>query len=186
MNYLLAILTSILSVASWSEPQPQYSMGLLVTYGNQQLVEANADWRSYDLSLYPNRCGFSAISPAHLGRIAWIRTDGHRWVGPCISVDAVSRRHAYDSIYVRHEIGEVSRDTAAMLGFEYGAQGYVYFGQCPPIGDDDVTPQEYAPPLTWDYPPTDWTPSFYPYPLQEKVIVDCNRRPLPAGHVEYE
>jgi hypothetical protein len=32
-----------------------YSAGLLVVYGGQPLIEANADWRGYDLSAYPER-----------------------------------------------------------------------------------------------------------------------------------
>lgn len=164
----------ILAVLAWAAPQPQYSQGLLVVYGGQQLIEANAHWHGYDLADVPSRCGFAAISPAMLGRLAWFRTEYSGWVGPCVSVDAVARTHAYGSIFERHEVAEVSRDVAAMLGFEYGAPGYVFFGSCPPPADSVFyTAQPYAPELTFDHGERDWTPSFYPYPpMQAPVACD--------------
>lgn len=168
---MLPIVLTILSVASWSAPQPQYSAGLLVTYGNQRLVEANADWHGYDLTAVPGRCGFAAISPAMLGRVAWFRVGQGEWVGPCISVDAVARVHAYASIYQRHEVAEVSRNVAAALGFEYGAVGEVFFGPCPPKAESVwYQPQAYAPELSWDTR-GEATPSWYPYAAQQAVVV---------------
>lgn len=157
------LISAILSVASWSTPQPKLSSGLLVVYGNQYLVEANADWHGYNLTDVPERCGLSAISPAHLGQLAYVRVDGHDWVGPCVVVDAVSRKDAYESIYDRHEIAEISRQTAAELGFAYGGPGYIWFGPCPPILE---LPRAYRPSMTLDYQPYDYTPSFYPYSKQ--------------------
>jgi len=165
------LISAILSIASWSTPQPKLSTGLLVVYGNQRLVEANADWHGYNLSLIPDRCGFSAISPAHLGQLAYFSVDGEHWIGPCQDDDAVSRGDAYDSIYGRHEIAEIRRSDALKLGFEYGHQGYIYFSPCPPRSI--VLARPYAPPLSFDYPPYDYTPSFYPYPEQQKVV-RCN------------
>lgn len=161
----------ILAVASWIVPQPVHSVGLLVTYGGQDLVQANADWHGYDLAPYPGRCGLSGISPAMLGRIAWVRTDG-RWIGPCLVLDVVARSDAYESIYLRQEVAEVSRATAAQLGFVYGAPGEVWFGVCPP--KDDAEPASaYRPPLAFDRAPFDQTPSFYPYPAQQLPHSDC-------------
>lgn len=45
----------IITVASWLTPSPRYARGLIVNYGDQSLIEANALYRGYDLSPYPNR-----------------------------------------------------------------------------------------------------------------------------------
>lgn len=162
----------ILSVASWVTPQPLYSSGLLVTYGNQNLVEANAAVRGYDLGIIPGRCGLSAIAPVHLGELAWVRVEGGAWQGPCTVIDAAARIHALDSIYSRHEIAEVSRSTAAALGFEYGAQGYLWLGPCPPPAESlMMMPEPYAPPLILDRR-GESNPHFDPYPLQQ-IPVNC-------------
>lgn len=165
------ILAAILAVSSWAAPQPQLSQGLLVVYGNQQLVEANARWHGYDLSKVPGRCGLASISPMELGKLAWVSVDRRLWLGPCIVVDVQGRDDALDSIYRRHEIAEVSRQMAAVLGFTHGAPGFVYFGQCPPSGW--VAPERYAPPLQLDYWPYSHTPSFWPYPPQERMAWSC-------------
>lgn len=175
------LLPAILAVLSWAEPQPIYSEGLIVIYGNQQLVQANAHWRGYDLSSNPKDCGLSAISPVHLGQLAWVSADGGRWLGPCTVVDAVSRKDAYASIFLRHEVAEVSRSIARELGFTNGGQwGYIFFGPCPPTAH--LEPELYVPRLAWDHPPYQKTPSYFPYPLQQWPI-DCSRLPLPAGHL---
>lgn len=162
----------IVSISTWSAPQPVYSEGLIVIYGGQPLIAANAAWHGYDLAPYGG-CGFSAISPAMLGRIAWFRSEHGPWFGPCLSVDAVARVHAYASIYDRHEVAEVSWALAAQLGFSNGGQwGYAFFGACPPNADSlAVDPQPYAPLLTFDLGPPDHTPSFYPYPAQQLPVV---------------
>lgn len=155
----------VLAVAVWAMPQPQYSEGLIVNYGGESVIAANAAYHGYSLDGYAG--GASAISPAMLGRIMWVRVEHGDWVGPLLVVDAVSRAHAYDSIYTRHEVAEVSRATAATLGFEYGAPGYVWFGPCPPPADSLFpAPQPYAPPLRLE---PEGTPgrSFYPYPEQQ-------------------
>jgi len=172
MKIFEILFSLIISVYSWSYPQPVYSEGLLVVYGGDQLVQANADWRGYTLEGYAG--GLSGISPAMLGRIAWVRVENSDWLGPFLVIDAVAKAHAYESIYVRHEIAEVSRATGAELGFEYGSWGYAFFGACPPNADshlDQALP--YEPPLIWDAPPYDGHRSFYPYPEQQ-FPVDCS------------
>lgn len=142
-------------------------------YGGSQLVESNAVYHSYDLSPYPDRCGLSGISPSSLGRIAWVRTAWSDWVGPCLSIDAVSQADAQASIYDRHEIAEVSRDTAARLGFEYGQAGFVFWGACPPPADSlHYAAQPYAPALTPYQEPYSGPRSFYPYPSAQEPV-DC-------------
>ena len=168
---------AIVAVETWVQPQPKHSAGLLVNYGSQGVVEANADWHGYDLALVPNRCGLASISPAHLGRLAYVRTDG-AWRGPCLVVDVVARRDAYGSIFERHEIAEVSRDMAGALNFEYGAQGEIWFSSCPPMGTSQPLP--YAPPLAWDAWPYHRTPSLWPYPAQQRVS-ECEPD-LPNGY----
>lgn len=159
------ILEAVLAVSSWVQPQPALSYGMLYAYGNQNLIQANADWHGY--SLRPTRgCGFASISPAMLGRTAWISVDGLHWVGPCRVVDVDGRDDALGAIYYRHEIGEISFDMLHSFGYQYGTVGYIYFGPFPRLAAS-FTPQRYAPPEYLDYPPYDTTPSFYPYPDPE-------------------
>lgn len=173
LPYLCTAVLCIISNFTWGYPQPVYSSGLLVTYGSQSLVEANADYRSYDLSVYPDRCGLSGISPAGLGRIAYVRTAGSDWIGPCLVVDAVGKVDAYGSIYDRHEIAEVSRSVAEELGFQYGSEGFIWFGLCPPNPDSLwPQPQPYSPPLVWDTGEPDGHRSWGPYPSQQ-IPIDC-------------
>jgi len=178
LDVLPPALAILVSIATWSAPQPQLSAGLIVVYGNQQLVQANATYRGYELAQFPDQCGLAAISPAMLGSLAWVRVPGGRWLGPCLVVDAVGRTHAYESIYVRQEVAEVSRATAAALGFEYGAWGHIYFGSCPPADgpetrgqdwSDFAAPELYAPPLIIDEFPYENHRSFFPYPHQQPV-----------------
>jgi hypothetical protein len=163
------IMILILSVWSWSQPQPTYSQGRLFNYGdkNRVTIEANARFHGYTLAPYPNRCGMASISPAMLGRIAWVRTPGHNWI-ECLVVDVDGRDDAYRAIYRDHEIAEVPDWMASQLGFSHGADGYVFFGVCPPRSE---TPQFYAPPLVLDTV-GEVTPSFFPYSKQEKPV-DC-------------
>src|SRR5258706_3926737 len=122
---LRTLIAAVLAVSSWIAPQPTLSSGLIVVYGNQRLVNANAEWHGYDLR--PTKgCGFASISPAHLGRLAYFSVNGVTWVGPCLVVDVVGRSDAYQSIYYRHEIGEIRFVDADTLGFKWGAQGYVW------------------------------------------------------------
>lgn len=168
MNILLSFM---LAVSSWIAPQPQHSKGLIVIYGSDRLVSANARWHSYSLDGYA--FGLASISPQHLGTIAWVRTNG-KWYGPGLIVDVVARGDAFGSIFERHEIAEVSYATAHLLGFDNGGMaGEIFFGVCPPPLDSIASP--YAPPLVFDYPPYDKTPSFYPYPAQV-FPVSCNHK----------
>lgn len=171
MAELVAILVSI---STWVAPEPVHSWGKIYNYGGRSVIEATAEFRGYDLSLYPERCGLSAISPAHLGQLAWVRVEHSGWIGPCLVVDAVARSDAYGLIYERHEIAEVPRWLANRLGFEYGAWGEVYFGLCPPVYEWSV-PQAYAPPLVVDTPPYEPYRSWYPYPEQQRPVMECGR-----------
>lgn len=159
-------LSAILAVSSWITPQPQLSIGLIGVYGNQLLVDANAEFHGYNLGT-TGGCGLSSISPAHLGKLAWISFDGYNWIGPCLGIDVVARGDAYGSIYQRHEIAEIRRSDLERFGLEWGAIGYIWFGVCPPLVIGSA--QEYRPELKWDYEPFDKTPSFFPYPKQQEV-----------------
>lgn len=151
-------------------PQPQYSAGLIVNYGGEQVVAANAAWHGYTLDGYAG--GGAAISPAMLGRIMWARTEHGDWLGPLLVVDVVARADAYASIYQRHEVAELPRGLMAQLGYEYGGPGYIWFGPCPPPADSLwPAPQSYAPPLVLDHDGNDPHLSFYPYPAQQTPVV---------------
>lgn len=107
-----------------------------------------------------------------MGKLAWVRTPDHHWLGPCLVIDAVGRDAAYASIFERHEVAEISFDAAQALGFAYGSPGEIYFSACPP---GTVPAQPYAPPLHWDT----WgeiTPALYPVPMQEQS------RECPVAH----
>lgn len=155
----------LISVTTWTTPQPRLSAGLLVNYGSSQLIEDQAWFRGYDLGPYRERCGLASISPAHLGSIAWVWTPGHAPYGPCLVVDVMARHHAYRGIYLLGEVAEVPRPLARRLGFENGAQGFVWFGACPPPAWAE--PQAYRPLLQFDHG-GERHPQFWPYPEQER------------------
>lgn len=183
---MFRLIALLVSVFTWAYPQPQHSQGLLVIYGGQRLIEANANWHGYDLSVYPNRCGMAVISPSMLGRIGFVMVDGYGWVGPCLGVDVVSRKDAYGSIYERGEIAEISWAMAEHFGVTNGGvAGYVWFGVCPPEPSARPPAEVYRPPLVWDTPPYEHTPSFFPYPEQQ-MPVDCSERTRPAHYVALE
>lgn len=165
-NACILLMNCVLAVSSWLSPEPALTSGRIYVYGNQQLVLANFAWHGYDPAP-THGCGLASISPAHLGRIAWVSVDRRLWLGPCLVVDVQGRDDALDSIYRRHEIAEVDRKTAGVLGFKYGAAGFVAFSACPPDGWARAEP--YQPPLALDTGPLDWTPSLYPYPPQQAV-----------------
>ena len=145
-------------------PQPPLSAGLLVNYGSQQLVEDQAWYRGYDLSVYRRRCGIAAMSPVHLGRVAWVRVDGGTWFGPCGVVDTVAQGHFNRAVFSLGEVAEIPRWLAERLGFKNGAQGQVFFGRCPPTGDWPAS--RYRPPLRLSQP-GETRPSFWPHAPQQ-------------------
>lgn len=147
MSIEQVLLFALVSMTTWLTPSPQHSQGLLVAYGNQLLVEANADYRDIDLSPYWNRCGISAISPRDLAKIVWVKADD-KWLGPCIFIDAGARHHFYNLVYVNHEIAEIPFWMADMMGFENGEWGEIFIGLCPPT--DDSLAVEYQPFLKFD------------------------------------
>lgn len=156
----------VLSVASWMTPQPIHSSGYLVNYGSRELIEDQATYRHYDLSLYPDRCGISLISPVHLGQVVWVRVRGGRWHGPCLSVDSMAQRDAYRGIYLNHEIAELPRWLATKLGFENGAQGELWIGLCPPPLNGWGEAEIYEPPLSFYQ--GERRPLFWPFAPQQR------------------
>ena len=153
---------------------PTHAEGLLVAYGNQRLVEANAEYRGYDLTPFWNRCGVATISPADIGKVIWLRRvyDDHvgEWLGPCLAVDVAAQSDFDRIVYEMHEVAEVPFWMAEMMGFVNGGWGQVYIGDCPP-GNDSV-PQAYAPERTeWQ---GEARPLFWPYPAQEWPV-DCSK-----------
>lgn len=161
MDWLLVFV----SVITWLTPAPAHAYGRLVRYGPQYLVEANADYRGYDLSPYPERCGVAAISPANLGQIVWVRLPGGDWQGPCLAVDVAARSDFARIVYYVQEIVEVSNDIAAFFGFEYGIWGEAAFSVCPP--SEASMPKSYQPRLQTDDDHSEPNPLFWPYPEQQ-------------------
>lgn len=182
MNFVFAFL---LSIFTWTYPQPQHSAGLLVIYGNDYLVKANADWHGYDLHGYEG--GLASISPSMLGKIAWIRRDGYAWIGPLLVVDVTARGDMPGAL-AREEVAEITYAQADDLDFNNGGRyGYVWFGFCPPPNGMLPPAEPYDPPIIWDHAPYEKTPSFFPYPVQQRPI-DCSKRlrQTPENYVDYE
>lgn len=159
---------ALITVATWLTPLPTHAQGWLVNYGSQNVVEAVAAYRGYDLAPYPERCGVSAMSPADLGQLAWLRLPDGEWYGPCLVMDVAAREHFEQ--YVRNgEVLEIPRWLAERLGFTHGALGESFIGACPPVPES--APEWYLP--TWRYDPRPTiTPSMYPYPAPQ-LPVDC-------------
>lgn len=148
---------------------PTHSRGLLVTYGPQRLIESAARYRGYDLSHYRDRCGVSAISPSDLGLVVWLRIDGGKWFGPCLTVDVGARIHWHSIVYVNKEIAEVPRWMAERFEFRHGSSGHgeVYKGLCPPAPDSVA--EVYQPPLYWQ----EYGPNPHIRIPTQQIPVDC-------------
>jgi hypothetical protein len=157
----------LISVDTWMTPMPTHSKGLLVYYGPQWLIQANADYRGYDLSPYNNRCGVSAISPSDIGKVVWLRVETD-WFGPCLTID-VGARHDYPTqVYKTGEIAEVADWMRDMFRFPYGSSrpGEVYVGLCPPAEESQA--RFYRPEPAWSPEPS---PLFHVPPQQYPI--DC-------------
>ncbi len=136
----------LVALSVWLTAMPSHVVGNFVYYGPQYLIEANARYRGYDLSFYRDRCGMSAISPADLGKIVWIRI-GSSWYGPCLFVDVGAWQDFYTLVYINHEIAELGEVQRAMLDFVSIREGELSVSLCPPRRQS--RPQAYQPPLEW-------------------------------------
>jgi len=142
----------------WLQPFPNYVYGNIVNYGNQYLVEVNAQYRNYDLSLYPNRCGVSLMSPSDLGKSVWIKLPSGIWI-QCVSIDAGAWIDYYDLIYLKEEIVEVPNWVLKLFTDNCCiTQGEIYIGLCPP--ENNLYPIKYNPKLelsnTYERPYFEW------------------------------
>lgn len=147
--------------------------GWVINYGSQRAIEANAEYRGYDLAVYRDRCGLAAMSPANLGSTVWLRTPDGDWWGPCLVVDTVARTDWHHSVIETGEIVEIPRQILkALYGTDYGAQGEAYFGDCPPSGVSVAG--IYAPLVVADHRRPVVAYSAWPYPTQRQVV-DCDR-----------
>ena len=162
---------TVVTYETWMTPLAGHRTGWLTVYGSQQTVEANADFRGYDLSLSPRRCGLAALSPAMLGQIVWVRPDPHSPWEMCYVVDVVSRVdwHAYtDAGY----LADLPRWLIQEWGTNYGLEGEFALGSCPP-GELSVArphvPQYAVDPERPVRPYSGW-----PYPQQQQPV-ECDR-----------
>ncbi len=158
-----------MALSVWLTAMPSHVIGNFVYYGPQYLIESNAAYRGYDLSFYRDRCGMSAISPADLGKIVWIKVDDGSFYGPCLFVDVGAWEDYYTLVYVNREIAELGEIQRAMLGFKSIQDGELSVSLCPP--GKKSRPEVYQPPLEWSnslvYPVSN-----YPYPKQQ-MPVEC-------------
>ena len=139
----------LVALSVWLTAMPSHVKGNFVYYGPQYLIEANAEYRGYDLSFYRDRCGLSAISPADLGKIVWIKMSDGSFYGPCLFVDVGAWQDFYTLVYIRD--GELS------------------VSLCPP--GKRSRPEVYQPPLEWSNGPV-YSVSNYPYPKQQ-MPMEC-------------
>lgn len=159
------VITYVITIALWLTPVPAHAEGRLVVYGNQNLIEANAQFRGYDLAPYRERCGVSALSPADLGKIYWLRPSSDSpWYGPCLAVDVAKRTDFYTYVTELKEVAEIPRWLATRWGAEFSLRGEVAVSLCPPQYHSQARPYVLPPlELTNLHP----HPSFYPYPPQQ-------------------
>jgi len=162
---MIDFLSLLVTVAVWLTPSPAHAEGLLVRYGPQWLVESVAEYRGYDLTPYPDRCGLSLISPSDLGKIVWVRQADETWYGPCLAVDVAAREHFAQIVYAYWEVAEVPNHITAMMGFCCGQMGEIFIGVCPPGADSQAA--WYQPPRRFDSDPQSVTPNMWPYPEQQ-------------------
>ena len=164
MSWLLVVV----ALSTW----PTHASGRFVRYGSQRLVQANADWHGYTLTPYREHCGVSALSPADLGKIVWLRTNTHpEWYGPCLTVDVAARHDFAWIVYYAEEVAELADPQLQHLGLDKTGWGEVYVGRCPPEGGSVARP--YQPPLVVDERRPIIAYSNYPYPTQQWPV-DCS------------
>src|SRR3972149_6951938 len=151
----------MVAVYTWLAPMPALSHGLIVSYGDDRLMQDQLDWRGYEAD-----CGVAAMTPAAPGRGAWGGKTGNG-VGPCVVADVVAQHHAYRAVFMMGEIVEVSDSVRRRLRFENGAPGEAWLGAGPPR-PGAVKALPYAPPLAWSQP-GERRPSFWPHVPQEQA-----------------
>lgn len=159
------ILPLLVAWSSWFTPSPRHAYGLIVNYGNQHIIEANAAYRGYDLSYYPDRCAGSAISRMDIGKLFWLKLPDGTWYGGCLFVD-VGARHDFPDQIERGEIAELPDWMMDKLGVFYSAWGEIYIGQCPPLSGQ---PQRYSPELIY----RNDTAPYVPFPPQDIQTATC-------------
>lgn len=161
---------TVVTADTWMTPLRGHRSGWLTVYGNQPIVEANADFRGYDLSLSPRRCGLAAISPSMLGQIVWVRTSHGQWE-MCYVVDVVSRVDWFnytDSGY----LADLPRWLVAEWGSAYGVYGEFYLGACPPGESSQAS--DFQPQYEIDAERPVRGYSGWPYPAQQQPV-ECDR-----------
>lgn len=167
ITYTVA-LTLAVTLATWSQPQPDLADGYIGLYGSWPLVRANAEYRGYDLDGY--RCGGSLMSPASLGKTFWIRLYDGSWWGPCLSVDCSARKDFFANTVVRSEVAEVDDGSMRVLGARWRQWGTVYVGPCPPVADRDMRGMEFRPSIEFDridpHATLSYASAWWPFPQQ--------------------
>lgn len=162
---------TVVTFLTWMQPLIGHHTGWLTVYGGQQTVEANFLVKGYEPSWSPTRCGLATISPAMLGQIIWVRPGpGGEWV-MCYGVDSVSRVD-WQTYTGKGYLADLPRALIQSWGSEYGVEGEIYMGICPPRAGSRPTPFEPVYEVDHHRPVTAY--SAWPYPEQQEPM-DCTK-----------
>jgi len=98
--------------ATWFRSAPLYSVAR-ATYYAPGVMEATAAYMGYSLEGFVD--GIALMSPADLGKTAWLRHDGE-WEGPFLVVDYAAQTDMYSAVMFNREVVEVGFRTAERWG----------------------------------------------------------------------
>jgi hypothetical protein len=119
-------------------------------------MRATATYNGFSLDGFID--GIALMSPADIGKTAWLRRPGHRWEGPFLVVDCAAQTDMYSVVYYNREVVEVGFQTALhweMATLADNQYGYLSINAA--MADIEVA-------LVIERPPekTPWNPIYYP------------------------
>ena len=105
---------------TWYLSAPQYTIGNVVWYA-PGIMKETAGMRGMSLDGYVD--GIAMMSPADIGKTAWLKRPGSIWEGPFLVVDCARRGDMFSAIYYRGEVAELGFKTAKRWGMASGKAG---------------------------------------------------------------
>ena len=161
----------IVTWLTWMTPLLGHRSGWFTVYGGPALVEANAAVKEVDLSWAPTGCGMAVTSPSMMRQIVWVRPKGGEWV-MCYAIDSVSRLHWHDYVIEHGYLGDLPRWLIQSWGSEYGVEGEIFLGVCPPGESSRPSPHTERFEIDTTMPPVQYSGG-WPFPAQQKPL-ECN------------